>query len=132
MKEEMPFDVNAEVIKVSDDDFGMWYIDMVDNLQTYHGKTMQLIGLIQKASGIPKGFIVFGRYAMTCCADDVQYMGFLCCADDRSGIKNKQYVTVTARLEYKYMKEYGEEELVFYVEEVVPADKPKEELVYFN
>ncbi len=132
MKEEMPFDVNAEVIKVSDDDFGMWYIDMVDNPQTYHGKTMQLVGLIQKAPGIPKGFVVFGRYAMTCCADDVQYMGFLCKADDWSGIKNKQYVMVTARLEYKYMKEYGEEGPVFYAEEILPANKPKEELVYFN
>ena len=30
------------------------------------------------------------------------------------------------------MKEYGEEGPVFYAEEVSPAEKPKEELVYFN
>ena len=93
---------------------------------------MRVTGLIQKAPGLPNGFVVFGRYAMTCCADDVQYIGFLCKADEWDGYKDKQYVTVTARLEYKYMKEYGEEGPVFYAEEVLAAEKPKEELVYFN
>ncbi len=132
MKEEMPFDVNAEVIEVSPDDFGLWYIDMIDSPETYTGKTIKIAGVIQKPPGLPKGFAIFGRYAMTCCADDIQYMGFLCKADDWSPYKNKQYVTVTARLEYKYMKEYGEEGPVFYAEEVEPAETPKEELVYFN
>ncbi len=30
------------------------------------------------------------------------------------------------------MKEYGEEGPVFYAEEIETAEKPKEELVYFN
>lgn len=132
MKEEMPFDVNADIIEISDDDFGMWYIDMLDHPETYTGKTLRVAGLIQKPPGLPAGFAVFGRFAMTCCADDIQYMGFLCKADDWSQYKNKQYVKVTARLEYKFMKEYGEEGPVFYAEELEPAEKPKEELVYFN
>ncbi len=132
MKDEMPFDLNADIIEISEDDYGLWYIDMIDNPETYTGKTMRVTGLIQKAPGLPNGFVVFGRYAMTCCADDVQYIGFLCKADEWDGYKDKQYVTVTARLEYKYMKEYGEEGPVFYAEEVLAAEKPKEELVYFN
>lgn len=132
MKEELPFDINADVIEISNDDFGLWYIDMVDHQENYDGKTLKVTGMIQKPSGLPTGFAIFGRFAMTCCADDVQYMGFLCKADDWEDFKNKQYVTVTARMEFKYMKEYGEEGPVFYAEEVVPADKPDEELVYFN
>lgn len=132
MQEEMPFDINADIIEVSPDDFGLWYIDMLERPETYTGKTMKVVGLIQKPPGLPKGFAVFGRFAMTCCADDVQYMGFLCKSDDWSHYKNKDYVTVTARLEYKYMKEYGEEGPVFYADTVEPAEKPKEELVYFN
>ncbi|MDO4166506.1 MAG: GTP-binding protein [Eubacteriales bacterium] len=132
MKDQMPFDVNAEIIEISEDDFGLWYIDMIDHPDTYQGKTLKVSGMIQKPPGLPKGFAVFGRMAMTCCADDVQYMGFLCKADDWSAYRNQQYVTVTARLEYKYMKEYGEEGPVFYAESIAPADKPKDELVYFN
>ncbi len=132
MKEEMPFDINADVINIEDDDFGLWYIDMTEHQENYNGKTLKVTGMIQKAPGLPKEFVVFGRFAMTCCADDVQYMGFLCKADSWKEYKNKQCVTVTARMEYKYMKEYGEEGPVFYAEEVEEAEKPKEELVYFN
>ena len=114
MKEEMPFDINADVINIEDDDFGLWYIDMTEHQENYNGKTLKVTGMIQKAPGLPKEFVVFGRFAMTCCADDVQYMGFLCKADSWKEYKNKQYVTVTARMEYKYMKEYGEEGPVFY------------------
>lgn len=132
MKDEMPFDVNADIIDISEDDFGIWYIDMLDHPETYTGKTMRVSGMIQKPPGLPSGFAVFGRMAMTCCADDVQYMGFLCKADDWAPYKNQEYVTVVARLEFKYMKEYGEEGPVFYAESVEKAQKPKEELVYFN
>lgn len=61
MKEEMPFDVNADIIEISDDDFGMWYIDMLDHPETYTGKTLRVAGLIQKPPGLPAGFAVFGR-----------------------------------------------------------------------
>lgn len=132
MKEELPFNINADIIEIQDDDFGLWYIDMTEHQENYNGKTLKVTGMIQKPPGLPKGFVVFGRFAMTCCADDVQYMGFLCKADGWKEFKNKQYVTVTARMEYKYMKEYGEEGPVFYAEEVEPAQTPKEELVYFN
>ena len=40
------------------------------------GVTGKIKGLIQKTKGLGEGFVVFGRFAMTCCADDVQYMGF--------------------------------------------------------
>ena len=42
MKEEMPFDVNADVIEVNEGDFGLWYVDMIDHQETYNGKTLKL------------------------------------------------------------------------------------------
>lgn len=132
MKEEMPFDVKADIIQVEDDDFGLWYIDMMDNQPIYNGKTIKLTGLIQKPKGLPADSVVFGRYAMTCCADDIQYLGFLCKGEDWSEFANKDYVTITARLEFEFRKEYGEEGPVFYVQKAVKGQKPKEELVYFN
>lgn len=132
MKDEMPFDVNADVIEVSEDDFGLWYIDMIDHQSVYEGKTLKLTGLIQKPGSLEAGYVVFGRHAMTCCADDIQFLGFLCKADDWSDFANGSYVTVTARLEFKFRREYGEEGPVFYAEAVEQAVKPKEEIVYFN
>ena len=53
MKDQMPFDVNADVIEISDDDFGLWYIDMIDHPETYQNKTLKVTGLIQKPKGNP-------------------------------------------------------------------------------
>ena len=117
---------------IKEDDFGLWYVDMIDHQSIYDGKTLHLTGRIQKAKGLEAGYVIFGRHAMTCCADDVKCIGFLCKADDWSGFANGSYVTITARLEFKFRKEYGEEGPVFYAEEVTAAQKPKEELVYFN
>ena len=132
MKEEMPFDVHAEIIEIEDDDFGLWHVDMVDHEEDYRGKTVKVTGMIQKIPKLEKGFVVFGRYAVTCCADDVQFLGFLCKGDDWDAFANQSYVTITARIEFKYMDAYGEEGPVFYAEEIKAAEKPKEELVYFN
>lgn len=132
MKEELPFDINADIIEIENDDFGIWYVDMMDHEASYSGKTLKLTGMLQKPRGLEQGFAVFGRYAMTCCADDVQYIAFLCKADNWADYQNKEYVTITARLEFKFRKEYGEEGPVFYAEAVEPAGKPQEELVYFN
>ena len=130
--EELPFDINADVIDITDADYAIWYMDCLDNPKKYEGKKVSFLALVYNPDKLKKGIFVPGRFAMTCCADDVQYMGFLCKADDWSEFKAKQYVTVTARFEYKFMKEYGEEGPVFYAEQVEAAEKPKEELVYFN
>lgn len=132
MKEELPFDVQADIIEVGNDDFGMWYVDMMDHESVYSGKTLKLTGMIQKPRGLGKEYAVFGRYAMTCCADDVQYLGFLSKADDWSAFEDKEYVTITARMEFEFRKEYGEEGPVFYTELIEKAKKPQEELIYFN
>ena len=97
MKDEMPFDVNADVIDIKEDDFGLWYVDMIDHQSIYDGKTLHLTGRIQKAKGLEAGYVIFGRHAMTCCADDVQFIGFLCKADDWSGFANGSYVTITEK-----------------------------------
>ena len=93
MKDEMPFDVKADIIDIKEDDFGLWYVDMIDHQSVYDGKTLHLTGRIQKTGGLEKGYVVFGRHAMTCCADDVQFIGFLCKADDWSDFANGSYVT---------------------------------------
>lgn len=132
MPEQLPYDINAEIIEIADEDFGLWHIDMIDHQENYEGKTVKVKGLIRKSPKLSAQQAVFGRHAMTCCADDVQFMGFLCYTDDFSRIPDNSYVTITARIEFKYMKEYGDVGPVFFADEVLPAEKPADEMVYFN
>lgn len=134
MKDELPYDINAEVIEIPDEEFGTWYVDMLDNPGTYEGKKVKVTGVIQKAPDLPPGFVVFGRFAMTCCADDIQYMGLLAHGTDWQDYKTRDYVSITCVVRFESRAEYGDEEPgpVFYCEEVQKVEKPKDEVVYFN
>ena len=56
---------------------------------------------------MPKGTFVPGRHAMTCCADDIQFIGYLCHTNHAKSstiksLKNKMWVTLTAEVKVEY------------------------------
>ena len=128
----MPFDINADVIEISDVDYGIWYIDAMDHPEKYAGKTLQYKGMVYKNPRLPKGYFVPGRMAMTCCADDTAFIGFLCKSSHAEELKNKQWVTITAKAYVEKRAEYsGEDGVVLRATHITSAEKPEEELVYF-
>lgn len=133
-EEDMPFDINADIIEILDDDFGLWYLDAMDNPKKYEGKKVKIKGMVYKSRKLPKGCFVPGRFAMTCCADDIAFLGILCHAEDSLllGYANKAWVNVTAVMRCEYQREYQGDGPVLYAEMLEPAQQPEEELVYFN
>ena len=131
-EEELPYDIDAPIIEISEDDFGIWYVDALDNPDRYDGKTVRFKARTLRTPAFPKGSFLPGRNAMTCCADDVAFIGFLCYYEHASEIKSRQWVTVTARLRWQYCEAYQDEGPVLYAASVEDAQPPKEDLVYFN
>ncbi len=131
-EEEMPFDVNADVIEIEDADYGIWYIDAMEHPEKYDGKTMAFKAMVYKGARLPKGYFVPGRKAMTCCADDTAFIGFLCSSSYVDRLKNGQWVTLTAKAHVEKRPEYRDEDgLVLVSAGLKNAEKPQEELVYF-
>ena len=131
-EEDLPFDITADVIDLDDDDFGLWYMDAMDRPHKYEGKTMRFTGQVYRGSDLPKGYFVPGRFAMTCCADDIAFIGFLCKSAFADRLKQKEFVKVTATVKVENRREYEGEGLVLTAEKIEKAEKPEEELVYFN
>jgi uncharacterized membrane protein YcgQ (UPF0703/DUF1980 family) len=94
--------------------------------------------MVYKTQRFPKGEFVPGRFAMTCCADDVAFLGFLCKVGKGAGpvvyddLKNRMWITVTASIRVEYYKEYGGKGPVLYANQIELAQEPEEKLVYFN
>ena len=72
---DLPYDVNAEVIEVSPEAYGIWYIDMLDKPDRYRGKTVEFTAMVLKTPDFPKNYFVPGRMAMTCCEADMTFLG---------------------------------------------------------
>lgn len=131
-EEELPFDVEADVIEVADVDYGIWYIDAMDHPERYDGKTIRFKAMVYTGKRLPEGYFVPGRMAMTCCADDTAFIGFLCKSSYVDRLKSRQWVTITAKAHMEKREEYnGEDGLVLQSRNIKKAEKPEEELVYF-
>lgn len=133
----LPYDINADTIELADEDFGIWYVDAMDQPERYDGKTIVTTAQVYKNIKFPEGTFIPGRFAMTCCADDVQFVGPFCKSlittdETIRRLKKGQWIKITAKVVLENCKFYKGEGPVLYAVDIQPAPMPKEELVYFN
>ena len=131
IEDPLPFDIEAPIIEIGDRDFALWYRDMNEEPKKYIGKTLKFKGLVAADGKLPKDTFVIGRHIMTCCADDIQYGGLIAVWDGASGLKTRDWITVTATLEFEYNKGYRGKGPVLHVVSAEPAQAPEEQVVTF-
>lgn len=141
VKEEdaFPFRLDAPVIEIEDEDFGLWYIDAMDNADRYVGKTVRFRAVVYKGrpKELPESSFVPGRFAMTCCAEDIAFIGFVCrypkeIAHFMKKRQDREWVMVTATVGKENMRIYQGEGPVLTAVEIQMAEPPKEDIVYFS
>ena len=129
LDEELPFDVKAPVIELIDETYGIWFFDCLDTPDRYEGKCVKFLAQVVKPEDFPKGHLVPGRSAMTCCAEDIAFLGFICKTDEADKYKKGDWITVTADIKMEYWKDYNGVGPVLYAKEIVPAKAPKNEVI---
>lgn len=130
--EEMPFDLSADVIEINDDDYGLWYMDALDNARKYDGKTVVIQGRVMRRREDPDDIYVIGRNAMVCCAEDTQLIGYMVKSKHAEQMVDGDWLQLKAKMHVVYDEEYHGE--VPMLEEISYKRIPplKEELVYFS
>ena len=131
-EEELPYDLSQDVIEILDMDYGIWYMDALDDTRRYEGKKVRFLAQAYRPDKMKKGVFVPGRFAMTCCVEDITFIGFKCKYDKASELAHRSWVTVTAEIRNEFAMEYKGKGPVLYAIDVQPAEKPEDELVYFN
>lgn len=129
--EQLPYDVNADVIEIDDADYGIWYMDVSERPDVYVGKKVRFKGQVLKNKYFKDKNFVPGRKVMTCCAEDTQFIGYISFYNDIASLENRQWITVTATVKVEFQMAYKKKGPVLYVEKVEPAEPPVEEMVYF-
>jgi uncharacterized repeat protein (TIGR03943 family) len=132
MEEDLPYDLKADVIHLDNDSYGIWYLDSLDHLERYEGKKVSFVAMVLKPGEFPKGYFVPGRMAMTCCAEDMAFLGFACEYDRTDQLKEKQWVKVTAEVAKEYFADYQGEGPVLHAVSVEQAKAPREEIISFT
>lgn len=128
IEDPMPFDVNAPIIEIDDRDFAWFYRDLAENTEGYAGKTVRFKGMAAVSAKVPKGCIVLGRHIMTCCEADIAYDGFVVKLNGLvTGVKTRDWLTVTAKIAVEYNSVYRAEGPVLIAEKAERSDPPAQD-----
>lgn len=103
----LPFDLNAPIIEIGDDDYAEWYRDMSEEPKKYEGKTVRFKGKSLVRKRLPANTFVIGRHVMTCCVEDIQFAALVCKWDKADTVKDEGWMTLTAKINFRFSAAYG-------------------------
>ena len=130
-EEDLPFDIHQDPIPLEGLDYGIWYIDAMEHPVRYVGKNITYTGMVMRPGDFPAGYFVPGRMAMTCCANDMSFLGYACRYKDASKLRERQWVKVTANIKKEEFGPYDGPGVILDAVEVVPAPQPEEPVINF-
>ena len=128
--EESPFDLDQEVIDIPPEDFGVWYVDVMDHPDRYEGRKLHTKVQMMRSAQYP-GTMCPGRFAMVCCADDIAFLGLLAKGEMLKQYKNKQWIEVTYQVGLDTHPAYGGAGPVMEMLEAAPCDKVEPEILTY-
>lgn len=109
---------------------GIWIVWKIQ--KNTQEKKVSFLALVYNPDKLKKGVFVPGRFAMTCCVDDVTFIGFKCKYAGEDTIPHKSWIRITAEVRVEFAMEYKGKGPVLYPVSIEPAEKPEDELVYFS
>ncbi len=131
-EEDLPYDLNQDTIELDDQSYGIWYLDCMDHLERYYGKKLVFTAMVLKPEKIPNGYFVPGRMAMTCCAEDMAFLGYACEFAGAGALRQREWVKVTATITKEYWEDYQGEGPMLHAISVEKTKAPKDEVISFT
>ena len=126
-----PFDLDQDVIDIPDDDFGVWYVDVMEHPERYEGKTVRARTVVCHLPQYPKN-VILGRFAMTCCENDITFLGLVAAGEGFDAYESRSWAHVAGVVRLEPHKAYeGEDGPVLHVTDISPAEKPRQEVLSF-
>ena len=130
-KEELPFDINTEPIDILDDDYGIWYMDALEDPAKYANKKIILRGMyLERLEGYNNSFI-FGRKAMVCCGNDLQDISLTVTGVKVDQMHLNDWLEIEGTLKLVDIDDENQT-LILYASRAQFYNQPIEPLVYFS
>ena len=127
----LPFDLNAPVVTVGDEDYALFYRDVTEEPKKYDGKTVRFKGQVARLKNDKPGLFAPGRFVMTCCEADITFMGLPCKYPDCKKLEMRSWVTVTAKVQVKSHPLFKGPGPILTAISVEPAEAPAHEVATF-
>ena len=130
IEDPLPYDITADQIFINDVDYAIFYRDLNEEVEKYNGKTVTFKAQAALLRRDKKGIFAPGRFVMTCCADDIQFLGVPCLYE--GAVEPRAWYMVTAHISAeKHNLYHGELGPVLRAVSVTPAEPADPDVATF-
>ena len=127
----LPFDLNAPIVEIGDEDYATWYRDLSEEPKKYEGKKVRFKCRALVRKKLPAETFVAGRHVMTCCVEDIQFAGLVCQWKDAETVHDDSWMILTAEVHFKFNRAYGKRGPVLTCLSATPCDAPENPVATF-
>ena len=131
IRDPLPFDLNAPVVEIKDEDYALFYRDITEEPKKYDGKTVRFKAQVARLRREKDGMFAPGRFVMTCCEADITFMAIPCKWEDSDKFPAKSWVTVEATVAAQFHSLYKGVGPILTGVSVTPAAAPAQEVATF-
>ena len=131
IQDPLPFDLNAPIVEIGDDDYAEWYRDMSEEPKKYEGKTVRFKCRALVRKKLPEKTFIVGRHVMTCCVEDIQFAGLVCQWEGADTVQDDSWMILTAKINFRFHRAYGKKGPVLTYVDSVLCEAPEQSLATF-
>ncbi len=131
IEDPLPFDLNADVIEIKDEDYALFYRDITEEAEKYDGKTVRFKAQAARLKKHCDEMFAAGRFVMTCCADDITFLALPCRWEKAAEQETRSWCMVTAKIEVKRHSIYGGVGPILTATAVEPAEAADPDVATF-
>ena len=131
IQDPLPFDLEAPIVEIGDDDYAEWYRDMSEEPKKYEGKTVRFKCRALVRKKLPEKTFIVGRHVMTCCVEDIQFAGLVCQWEGAETVQDDSWMILTAKINFRFNRAYGKKGPVLTYVDSTLCDAPEQPVATF-
>ena len=132
IEDPLPYNMEADNIVIDDNDYAIFYRDIMEDPMPYNGKTVTLKMRAARNPKFPKNEFALGRNVMTCCVEDIQFCWFVAEVENEADVREKGWDIVRAEINVQKHKFYRGKGPVLHIKEIVSSAPPEKDVATFN
>lgn len=132
IEDPLPYDIDADTILIKDEDYAIWYGDIMNDAKKYNDKTVKFKAMITSRPELPNNVFAVGRYIMTCCEADMQFCWFVALCNRYYPLQGEKWVSLTAEITVQHHETQNIDIPILKIADLYDCDPPKEQIAVFS
>lgn len=124
LAEDLPYDLSKNEIILKETEYPTFYMDAFDNFERYYNKEITFLACLQELEGCDDlSRFLPGRKIMTCCANDIRFLGFETVNEINANFKAGDWAMITVTLTHEFSSFTNSEEVILHLKKLVKVEK---------